>query len=88
LLVFFFGGAQGQSDGRLFYFTNYGADPTGAMDNTQALLEAINEAFQVTTTRHTMPGLHDLGASRFISEEIIASTSLFVCQKEGAAMLW
>lgn len=50
-----------QSDGRLFYVTDYGADPTGATDSTQALLEAINEAFQVTTTRHTMPGLHDLG---------------------------
>jgi hypothetical protein len=50
-------------------------------------LEAINEAFQVTMTRHTMLGLHDLRVSRFISEEIIASASLFVCQKEGAEIL-
>lgn len=49
------------SGGRLFYVTDYGADPTGATDSTQALSEAINEAFQVTTTKHTMPGLQDLG---------------------------
>ena len=35
-------------------------DPTKSTYNTQALLVAINEAFQVTTTKHTMPGLHNL----------------------------
>lgn len=49
------------SDGRVFYVTDYGADPTGATDSTQALLATINEAFHVATTEHTMPGLHDLG---------------------------
>jgi hypothetical protein len=54
-------GAQVQSDGRLFYVTYYGADPTEATNKTQALLATINEAFQVTTTKHTMPDLHNLG---------------------------
>jgi polygalacturonase len=62
--VYFVGlflGAQVQSNGHLFYVTDYGADPTGATDNTQALLAAINDAFRVATTKHMMPGVSDLG---------------------------
>eukprot|EP00253_Pinus_taeda_P008781 PITA_08781 len=49
------------SNGRLFYVTDYGADPTGTTDSTKDLLAAINKAFNVATRDHTMSGVHDLG---------------------------
>jgi hypothetical protein len=57
----FVGGAQVSSNGRLFYVTDYGADPTGTTDSTKALLDAINEAFNVATRAQTMSGVQDLG---------------------------
>jgi len=50
-----------QSKGRVLYVTNYGADPTGGTDSTQAILAAINETFNVATSKQTMPGVRDLG---------------------------
>eukprot|EP00253_Pinus_taeda_P001078 PITA_01078 len=49
------------SKGRWVYVTDYGADPTGARDSTQAILAAINEAFNVARSGHTMSGVPDLG---------------------------
>lgn len=57
----FVGGAQVPSKGRCFYVTDYGADPTGARDSTQAILAAIEEAFNVARSEHTMSGVPDLG---------------------------
>lgn len=46
---------------RIFYVTDYNADPTGQYDSTRALQNTINEAFAVSTRHELLPGIPDLG---------------------------
>lgn len=62
------GNATGESQGRLFYVTNYGADPTGARDSTRAILAAINESFNIATRGRTMPSVRNLGGIEIVLE--------------------
>ncbi|GLJ39109.1 hypothetical protein SUGI_0797160 [Cryptomeria japonica] len=55
--------AKGPSTGRIFYITEYGADPTGASDSTRALMMAINDAFSLSTEVQLMPGVSDYGGA-------------------------
>ncbi|BFG28478.1 hypothetical protein CerSpe_147530 [Prunus speciosa] len=48
-------------NGRVFYPIGYGADPTGAEDSTDALLKAVEEAFQLKSELELLPGITDLG---------------------------
>lgn len=53
-----------QSNGgysRIFYVTDYNADPTGQYDSTRALQNTINQAFAVATKHELLPGIPDLG---------------------------
>lgn len=45
----------------MFYPIGYGADPTGAEDSTDALLKAVEEAFQLKSGLELLPGITDLG---------------------------
>ncbi|MBA0863727.1 hypothetical protein Goshw_025016 [Gossypium schwendimanii] len=50
-----------KNNGRLFYPIAYGADPTGVQESSDAISQALNDAFQVQTTLQMLPGLKDLG---------------------------
>ncbi|XAR56082.1 Polygalacturonase [Bertholletia excelsa] len=47
--------------GSVFYPIGYGADPTGAQDSTDAILCALNDAFQLESGSELLPGIKDLG---------------------------
>lgn len=47
--------------GRVFYPIGYGADPTGVQDSGDAILNALNDAFQVQNGLQLLPGVNDLG---------------------------
>ncbi|TYI38041.1 hypothetical protein ES332_A03G257700v1 [Gossypium tomentosum] len=46
---------------RVYHVTNYGADPTGKSDSTEALNKAIADAFQVPSEGFLMEGITNLG---------------------------
>ncbi|XP_021801059.1 polygalacturonase QRT3-like [Prunus avium] len=48
-------------NGRVFYPIGYGADPTGEEDSTDALLKAVEEAFQLKSELELLAGITDLG---------------------------
>ncbi|XP_058072177.1 polygalacturonase QRT3-like [Magnolia sinica] len=49
---------------RVYHVTAYGADPTGEMDSTDAILSAISDAFHAPgEDRVLMPGIRDLGGA-------------------------
>ncbi|KAA8544732.1 hypothetical protein F0562_019564 [Nyssa sinensis] len=50
-----------ESIGRVFYPIGYGADPTGAQDCSDAILSALDDAFQVQHGLELLPGINDLG---------------------------
>ncbi|KAJ8758638.1 hypothetical protein K2173_000359 [Erythroxylum novogranatense] len=55
-----------KQDGRVFYPIAYGADPSGQQDSTEAILNALNDAFEVQSgegmIHHLLlPGVNDLG---------------------------
>ncbi|TYH37627.1 hypothetical protein ES332_D12G053500v1 [Gossypium tomentosum] len=50
-----------KNNGRVFYPIAYGADPTGVQESSDAISQALNDAFQVQTTLQMLPGLKDLG---------------------------
>ncbi|XP_012436607.1 polygalacturonase QRT3 [Gossypium raimondii] len=50
-----------KNNGRVFYPIAYGADPTGVQESSDAISQALNDAFQVQTTPQMLPGLKDLG---------------------------
>ncbi|KAA3461000.1 polygalacturonase QRT3 [Gossypium australe] len=50
-----------KNNGRVFYPIAYGADPTGVQESSDAISQALNDAFQVQTTLKMLPGLKDLG---------------------------
>ena len=47
--------------GRVIYPISYGADPTGGQDSSDAILEALNDAFQLHIELHMLPRVTDLG---------------------------
>jgi hypothetical protein len=47
--------------GRVFYPIGYGADPAGVQDSRDAILNALNDAFQVQNGLQLLPGVNDLG---------------------------
>lgn len=55
--------AKAPAAGRIFHVTDYGADPTGASDSTQALMMAIIDAFSLNTVNQLMPGVSDFGGA-------------------------
>ncbi|MBA0688200.1 hypothetical protein Goari_006003 [Gossypium aridum] len=50
-----------KNNGRVFYPIAYGADHTGVQESSDAISQALNDAFQVQTTLQMLPGLKDLG---------------------------
>ncbi|XVF00466.1 hypothetical protein REPUB_Repub04eG0003600 [Reevesia pubescens] len=50
-----------KTNGRVFYPIGYGADPTGVQDSSDAILQALNDAFQVQSSLEMLPGVNDLG---------------------------
>lgn len=47
--------------GKVIYPIGYGADPTGRLDSSDAILEALTDAFKLQTGLHMMPHVADLG---------------------------
>lgn len=45
----------------MFYPIGYGADPTGVNDSTEAIVKALEEAFQLESGLEMLPGITDLG---------------------------
>ncbi|KAF5178241.1 Polygalacturonase qrt3 [Thalictrum thalictroides] len=52
-----------KQDGRVFYPIGYGADPTGAKDSSAAILNALADAFKVSSGLELLRGVHDLGGA-------------------------
>ncbi|XVF46061.1 hypothetical protein PTKIN_Ptkin02bG0257800 [Pterospermum kingtungense] len=53
-----------KSNGRVFYPIGYGADPSGVQESADAILQALNDAFQVqgnSSTLKMLPAVNDLG---------------------------
>ncbi|XVE48449.1 hypothetical protein DITRI_Ditri01bG0003200 [Diplodiscus trichospermus] len=50
-----------KTNGRVFYPIGYGADPTGVQESADAILQALNDAFQVQSSLQMLPGVNDLG---------------------------
>ncbi|KAJ4702670.1 Polygalacturonase QRT3-like protein [Melia azedarach] len=48
-------------NGRVFYPIGYGADPTGGKESSDAILQAVNDAFQVESGLQLLAGIKDLG---------------------------
>ncbi|KAG1326395.1 Polygalacturonase QRT3 [Cocos nucifera] len=51
------------SRSRVYHVTDYGADPTGNTDSSEAISKAISDAFQVPSDHVLMPGIADLGGA-------------------------
>lgn len=47
----------------MYHVTDYGADPTGNADSSEAISKAISDAFQAPSARVLMPGIADLGGA-------------------------
>lgn len=43
------------------YPIGYGADPTGSEDSSDAILEALSDAFELGNGMEMLPGVSDLG---------------------------
>ncbi|KAF2286771.1 hypothetical protein GH714_029361 [Hevea brasiliensis] len=50
-----------QKIGRVLYPTGYGADPSGEEESSDAILKALNDAFQLQNGLELLPGINDLG---------------------------
>ncbi|OMO80018.1 hypothetical protein CCACVL1_13203 [Corchorus capsularis] len=50
-----------KTNGRVLYPIGYGADPTGVQDSADAILQAMNDAFQLQSGLEMLPGVVDLG---------------------------
>jgi hypothetical protein len=48
-------------DGRVLYPIGYGADPTGEKDSSDAILQALGDAFQLRTGLELLSGIRDFG---------------------------
>lgn len=49
------------SSSRVYHVTSYGADPTGKMDSTEAILKAISDAVQRPSEGSLIEGIQNLG---------------------------
>ncbi|KAK7859890.1 polygalacturonase qrt3 [Quercus suber] len=49
------------SSSRVYHVTSYGADPTGKMDSTEAILKAISDAVQGPSEGSLIEGIQNLG---------------------------
>ncbi|XP_061360064.1 polygalacturonase QRT3-like [Gastrolobium bilobum] len=47
--------------GRVLYLSEYGADPTGAQDSSDAILKAVEDAFELHNGLELVAGVNDLG---------------------------
>ncbi|KAJ1430493.1 Pectin lyase fold/virulence factor [Sesbania bispinosa] len=47
--------------GRVFYLSEYGADPTGTQESSDAILKAVEDAFEVQKGLELVAGVNDLG---------------------------
>ncbi|KAL9661804.1 hypothetical protein QQ045_026632 [Rhodiola kirilowii] len=54
---------QNQNNIRVYDVTMYGADPTGKNDSTDAILNALSDAFNISTTSTLISGISDLGGA-------------------------
>ncbi|OMO94759.1 Pectin lyase/virulence factor [Corchorus capsularis] len=50
-----------KTNGRVFYPIGYGADPSGVQESSDAILQALNDAFQVQSSLEMLAGVSDLG---------------------------
>ncbi|XP_059438795.1 polygalacturonase QRT3-like [Corylus avellana] len=50
-----------KKDGRVLYPIGYGADPTGEKDSSDAILQALGDAFQLRTGLELLSGIRDFG---------------------------
>ncbi len=56
---------QGASSARVYHVTSFGADPTGRMDSTDAILRAISEAVvQCPNEGSLIEGIKNLGGAQ------------------------
>ena len=54
-----------ESSSRVHHVTEYGADPTGISDSTEALQQAISDAFRSSVEgAHLMEGIADFGGAQ------------------------
>ncbi|KAG0559484.1 hypothetical protein M758_10G105200 [Ceratodon purpureus] len=86
------GRSRAKSDGaysRVFYVTDYNADPTGKYDSTKALQTAITQAFNVATRHELLPGIPDLGGVEIHLEggEYLISSPLQFPSKGGGNLV-
>ncbi|KAL8193842.1 hypothetical protein R6Q57_026084 [Mikania cordata] len=52
-----------KSSGRVFYPIGYGADPSGAQDSTEAIIDAVTDASLIGNGQQLLPGVNDLGGA-------------------------
>ncbi|CAO2839310.1 unnamed protein product [Amaranthus hypochondriacus] len=52
---------RGRGRGRVYYPEEYGADPSGTQDSSEAFMKTISDAFQVQKGIQMLPGVNDLG---------------------------
>lgn len=55
---------QASTESRVHHVTEYGADPTGRSDSTEALQQAILYAFGSPLDGHLIKGVADLGGTQ------------------------
>lgn len=53
--------SEAKKNGRVFYPIGYGADPNGTQDSSDAILNALSDAFQPQKGLELLPGVNDLG---------------------------
>ncbi|KAJ4702669.1 Polygalacturonase QRT3-like protein [Melia azedarach] len=53
--------SSNKNNGRVFYPIGYGADPTGGIESSDAILQAVNDALQVQSGLQLLTGIKDLG---------------------------
>ncbi|KAJ4981244.1 hypothetical protein NE237_032081 [Protea cynaroides] len=53
---------------RIYHVMDYGADPSGKTDSTEALIRAISDAFEAPNDRFLMQGIIDLGGAEVYLE--------------------
>lgn len=49
---------------RVYHVTSYGADPTGKIDSTEAILQAISDALEGPSDGFLMQGIANLGGAQ------------------------
>ncbi|XP_068653985.1 polygalacturonase QRT3-like [Aristolochia californica] len=50
-----------KKNGRIFYPVGYGADPSGKLDSSDAIIGAVNDAYKARSEITMLPGISDLG---------------------------